>query len=79
MIIGVLVNSIYGLCNVCIALNVTIGNKSFKLELTLVVILLNLLLTKEEFTKNDSSKTFTWAIRVAVQKTQIQEETYTVH
>lgn len=77
MIIGVLVNSIYGLCNICIALNVTIGNKSFKLELTLVVILLNLLLTKEEFTKNDSSKTFTWAIRIAVQKTQIQEETCT--
>lgn len=52
-----------------------IGKKALKLELTLVVILLNLLLTKEEFTKNESSKTFISAIRIVVQKTRIEEET----
>lgn len=45
MISGVLI-SIYGLCNICRALNVILSNEILELELTLVVILFNLLILK---------------------------------
>lgn len=45
MISGVLI-SIYGLCNICRVLNVILSNEILELELTLVVILFNLLILK---------------------------------
>lgn len=46
VISGALINTIYGLFNICRALNVIIGNEILELALTLVVILFSLLILK---------------------------------
>lgn len=55
MISGALISTIYGLFNICRALNVIIGNEILELELTLVVILFFLLILKtRQLEKRDS-------------------------